>query len=130
MRQYDSAEMEELQEETSTIVNNGVPIIVKKIPGEVQSGGLDPRELSLMADHWAGPSDEKVPAELPPLEEFIPNLRESMGFPNYNLNTVEIHTKYEEITESGNTVGLWRYYPRKSEKDQRRPALVFIHGGG
>ena len=58
----------------------------------------------------------------------ISKIRDSMGFANYNLNTVEIYTKFETITDSGNEVGLWRYYPRHIEKIKDRPALVFIHG--
>lgn len=81
-------------------------------------------------NHWAGNLNREEPASPPSMKEMIPIIREAMGFPNYNLNTVEIHTKYEEITSSWNTVGLWRYYPRKSQKNTKRPALVFFHGGG
>jgi acetyl esterase len=130
MRKYDANEIEKLQNGTSIIENNGVPIILKPIPGEERPGNLDPMELSIIGDHWAGNSKHEEPASLPPMEVLVPIMRENMGFPNYNLNTVEIHTKYEEITDSGNTVGLWRYYPRKSEKNRKRPALVFFHGGG
>jgi len=130
MRKYEISAIEQLQKETSIIENDGIPIILKPSPGEERPGYLDPIELSLMEKHWAGNLDGEESAAKPPLEELIPILRDSMGFPNYNLNTVEIHTKYEEITDSGNKVGLWRYYPRKSEKNRKRPALVFFHGGG
>lgn len=130
MRKYDAIAIEKLQNGTSIIENNGIPVILKPSPGEERPGYLDPMELSLMGDHWAGRSNGGEPAELPPMEILIPIMRENMGFPNINLNTVEIHTKYEEITDSGNKVGLWRYYPRKSEKNRKRPALVFFHGGG
>lgn len=130
MRKYPLSEIEKLQKETSIIENYGVKIILKPSPEEERPGYLDPAELSLLGDHWAGELEEKEPVEMPPLEIMIPIMRDGMGFPNYNLNTVEIHTKYEEITGSGNTVGLWRYYPRKSVKKTKRPALVFFHGGG
>jgi acetyl esterase len=130
MRKYDISAIEKLQKETSIIENNGVNIILKPSPGEDRLGYLDPIELSLMENHWAGSSKDGEKRERPPMDVLIPIMRENMGFPNYNLNTVEIHTKYEEITDSGNTVGLWRYYPRKSEKNRKRPALVFFHGGG
>lgn len=103
-------------------------IIVKPSPGEDRLGYVDPIELSLIDNHWAGELEGEEPAAMPPMEVLIPIMRENMGFPNYNLNAVVIHTKYEEITDSGNTVGLWRYYPRKSEK--KRPAFVFFHRGG
>jgi acetyl esterase len=130
MRKYNTSAMEKLQKETSIIENNGIKIILKPSPGEERPGYLDPVELSLMENHWAGNIGGESPSAPPPMEVLIPIIRENMGFPNYNLNTVEIHTKYEEITESGNTVGLWRYYPRKSDKNKKRPALVFFHGGG
>ncbi|MCM8712052.1 alpha/beta hydrolase [Clostridium sp. SYSU_GA19001] len=131
MRKYDLSAIEKLQNETSIIENNGVKIILKPSPGEDRPGYLDPAELSIIKEHWAGnPMEQKEGEEMPPMEVLIPIMRDNMGFPNYNLNTVEIHTKYEEITESGNTVGLWRYYPRKSEKNRKRPAFVFFHGGG
>lgn len=130
MRKYDNSAIEKLQNETSIIENNGIKIILKPSPGEDRPGYIDPMELSIMKNHWAGNLEEEKPTSPPPMEVFIPMMRDSMGFPNYNLNTVEIHTKYEEITDSGNTVGLWRYYPRKSETHQKRPALVFFHGGG
>ncbi|WP_462409550.1 alpha/beta hydrolase [Neobacillus sp. Marseille-QA0830] len=130
MRKYDTSVVDQLQKETTIIQNNGVNVILKPSPGEDRPGYLDPLELSLLDNHWAGNLEGKEPAAVPPMEVLIPIMRENMGFPNYNLNTVEIHTKYEEVTDSGNTVGLWRYYPRKSEKNRKRPALLFIHGGG
>jgi acetyl esterase len=130
MRKYNTSAIDQLQKETTIIKNQGVNIIVKPSPGENRPGYIDPMELSLMDNHWAGKLEGEEPAAMPPMEVLIPIMRDNMGFPNYNLNTVEIHTKYEEITDSGNTVGLWRYYPRKSEKNPKRPAFVFFHGGG
>jgi acetyl esterase len=130
MRIYDNSEIEVLQDKITVIEDNGVTVILKPSPGEDRPGYLDPIELSIMKNHWAGRSDEEAQPIIPPMEVLIPIIRDSMGFPNYNLNTVEIHTKYEEINASGNTVGLWRYYPRKSERNRKRPALVFFHGGG
>lgn len=130
MRKYDRSAIEKLQKETEIIENNGMKIILKPSPGEERPGYIDPMELSLMKKHWASnPVEEALEIETP-LELSIPMMREEMGFPNYNLNTVEIHTKYEEIISNGNKIGLWRYYPRKSESNSKRPALVFFHGGG
>jgi len=136
MRKYDSSAIEKLQKETKIIENNGIKITLKPSPGEERSGYLDPIELSLMEKYWATtPVRQELEIEPDPDPEpeqklSFQMMREGMGFPNYNLNTVEIHTKYEEIVNSGNKVGLWRYYPRKSEKNSNRPALVFFHGGG
>lgn len=130
MRKYDEKAIEKLQKCTSIIENNGIKVILKPIPGEEREGYLDPVEFGFMKDFWATNIGEKPSVEPPPLEIMVPMMRDNMGFPNYNLNTVEIHTKYEELTSSDNKVGLWRYYPRKSEKNKKRPAFVFIHGGG
>lgn len=130
MRKYNSSAIDVLQNNTSVIVNNGVKIILKPSPGETRPGYLDPMEVSLIPkeSQWTELANESTAP--PPQEVLLPILRDAMGFPNYNLNTVEIHTKYEEITSSGNKVGLWRYYPRRSEKNGKRPALIFFHGGG
>jgi acetyl esterase/lipase len=130
LRKYDEKAIEKLQNETTTIENNGVKVILKPNPFEDRAGYLDPLEYQLMKDFWATELGEAKKEEQPPLEVVVPIMRDNMGFPNYNLNTVEIHTKYEEIASGENKVGLWRYYPRKSERNKKRPAFVFIHGGG
>lgn len=144
MRKYPEEYLEILKHEAIEIENNGVKIILKPSPGEEREGYLDPCEKLIMEGHWVSKiiDDNKVTEEMREesnsskekemlsLDEMVSMTRESMGFANYNLNTVEIYTKFEMITDSGNEVGLWRYYPRSSEKIKNRPALVFIHGGG
>ncbi len=143
MRKYSKEYLEILKNEVMEIENNGVKIILKPSPGEKREGYLDPYEKSIMEGHWAsktsndkeiieekGNYDNALEGQAPSSDMIISMIRESMGFANYNLNTVEIYTKFETITDSGNEVGLWRYYPRHIEKIKNRPALVFIHGGG
>ena len=87
-----------------------------------------------MDGHWVGHLDENSNEDEEQREEtfeaIISNIRKSMGFANYNLNTVEIYTKFETLTGSGNNVGLWRYYPRSIEDKCNKKALIFFHGGG
>lgn len=98
-----------------------------------------------MDGHWSSKSNDKEENqkdvkenvdksmendEMTTLDMVISTIRDSMGFPNYNLNTVEIYTKFETITDSGNEVGLWRYYPRNLDRNKNNKALVFFHGGG
>ncbi|WP_195516205.1 alpha/beta hydrolase [Paraclostridium bifermentans] len=143
MRKYPEKYLEVLKNEVMEIENNGLKIILKPSPGEKREGYLDPCEKLIMEGHWASKtsSDKEVIEEkenldteskgqAPSSDMIISMIRDSMGFANYNLNTVEIYTKFETITDSGNEVGLWRYYPRHIEKFKDRPALVFIHGGG
>ena len=119
-------------------------IILKPSPGEEREGYLDPCEKEIMDGHWAskssndkeaieegnGNADTELERQAPSQDMIISMIRDSMGFANYNLNTVEIYTKFETITESGNKVGVWRYYPRHLEKKNNNKALVFFHGGG
>lgn len=143
MRKYSKEYLEILKNETIEIENNGVKIILKPSPGEKREGYLDPCEKLIMEGHWAsktsndkeikeekGNFDNTLEGQAPSSDMIISMIRDSMGFANYNLNTVEVYTKFETITDSGNEVGLWRYYPRHIEKIKNRPALVFIHGGG
>ena len=144
MRKYSEKYLEILKNETSIIENNGVEIILKPSPGEEREGYLDPCEKEIMDGHWASKSSNDKEAieegngnaytelerQAPSQDMIISMIRDSMGFANYNLNTVEIYTKFETITESGNKVGVWRYYPRHLEKKNNNKALVFFHGGG
>lgn len=144
MRKYPEKYLEILKNEIMEIENNGVKIILKPSPGEKRAGYLDPCEKSIMEGHWASKTsndkeaieegkdncDNALKGKTPSSDMIISMMRDSMGFANYNLNTVEIYTKFETITDSGNEVGLWRYYPRYIEKIKNKPALVFIHGGG
>lgn len=143
MRKYPEKYLEILKNETIEIENNGVKIIVKPSPGEEREGYLDPCEKAIMEGHWASKTadnnqqqkeeasvDEIIDGQVPTLNTIISMIRDGMGFANYNLNTVEIYTKFETITDSGNEVGVWRYYPRHLEKKKNNPALVFFHGGG
>lgn len=102
---------------------------------------MDPCEKAIMEGHWASKTNKDdqsieentnndIKEEETSLGNIISIIRDGMGFANYNLNTVEIYTKFETITDSGNEVGVWRYYPRHIEKTKNKPALVFIHGGG
>lgn len=145
MRKYPEKYLEILKNQTIEIENNGVKIILKPSPGEERKGYLDPCEKEIMDGHWVGHLNEDNEnqdtikenvdntineGKETSLDMTISMIRDSMGFANYNLNTVEIYTKFETITDSGNEVGLWRYYPRHLEKKKNSKALIFFHGGG
>lgn len=48
MRRYDRMAVQYLQNETDTVVENGVEILVKKSPGEGRAGYLDPWEKACL----------------------------------------------------------------------------------
>lgn len=132
MRKYPKEYLQILKDNVKEVENNGVNIIIKPSPGEEREGYLDPCEKAIMEGHWASKShnNNEGKKEAESLDNEVSRIRASMGFANYNLNTVEIYTKFEIITNSGNEVGLWSYYPRHVESIKDKPALVFIHGGG
>lgn len=83
---------------------------------------LDPRvkkELIQMSK-----AEQKDSGEVKTLED----IRKDMGGFNYNLNSVEIYTKYIEIETPYKPVPVWMYYPRKLQENG--PALIYVHGGG
>ncbi|WP_336785280.1 alpha/beta hydrolase [Paenibacillus sp. MMO-177] len=128
MRVYSQEIVNALQAQQEEVNLNGTQVVVKVNPEETRAGYLDPYELQLIRK-WIG-EQKAAPAEAPSPEEQLQLIRDSMGFPNRNLNTAEIYTSYERIQLGGNEVGLWRYYPRKSMRKPGKPCLIYIHGGG
>lgn len=132
MKQYQDRLVEQIRQCEETITEFGVEIRLKESPNRAGKGHMDPAELSLIKENWAASDQEDAghPYELDlPPEEMIPFLRDMMGFPNLNLNTMEIITKYETIPVRGREVGLWRYFLRKGKREPKS-CLIYIHGGG
>jgi acetyl esterase len=128
---YDKTEVEYLRLQQAPEMIKGLPVIVKKSPTEPRPGYFDHDEMNIIKSHWVArekDSGEKN-NDLSP-QEMLQKMRDGMGFPNRNLCTEEIITKYETIDVNGNQVGIWRYYLRKSQYRKDRPAFVFLHGGG
>ena len=130
MREYYIAAVEMLQAQQEPTEVDGAPVILKKSPSEPRDGYLDHDELAIMKNHWIAREQGEEPEVPPSPEEAIQAMRDSMGFPNRNLCTVEIHTKFETLNIGGNEVGLWRYYPRTTQREKNRPCFIFLHGGG
>ncbi len=124
MREYDANLVQKLLADRTRIEIDSLPLETKLVPDEARSGYPDPRFLKPLLDR---------PAQMESIvfsDLTIDQMRQFMGSPNRNLNTVEIITGYEVLNAQGNSVGVWRYYPRKPFDHCSRPALVFIHGGG
>ena len=133
MTQYHHPEIEFLHAQNTFEHNCRVPVLVKKSPTARESGWLDAHELAVMQEHWATKTEseeEKAQKAAMTPEESVQAVRDSMGFPNRNLCTEEIYTRFETIRAGENEVGLWRYYKRFSERKPGKPCLVFFHGGG
>ncbi len=131
MKEYSHELVERLKAQQDVTNINGIKIVIKNSPEESREGYMDPRELAIMSNHWAARKEagKDKSREVTP-EQSLEAMRDGMGFPNRNLNMVEIHTKYECINFDGNEVGLWRYYTRKSRRKPGKPCFIYLHGGG
>ena len=98
----------------------GSPVLIKPIPDDARPGVLDPREFDLA---------KKTLAERKAMSPTLQNLREETGFPNLNLNTVEIITKVIHLDYNGLPFDLWMYVPRKPFGKKDRKAVIYVHGG-
>ena len=120
MLTYDPSLSGKMRNDKTVVRSHGIPVHLKRIPDESRPGRFDPREYELARKNsWTA----GVPGGLQ-------ELRDAMGFPNRNLNTVEIYTRYEEHNFGGNLVKFWIYYPRKPERKTGRPGFLYLHGGG
>ncbi len=127
MREYPLELLEKLKRYETVIQAYGMDIVLKKSPSESRSGFMDPYEIAALGKtkEHVGEKNEGIP----PLPVLVELMRDSMGFPNLNLNEKEIYTKYEKKQFDGNEVELWRYYLRRGSR-KKRPAFLMIHGGG
>lgn len=134
MREYDKSHVEFLRLQQTPEMVYGAPIIIKRSPTEPRPGCADHHENACMKMHWVARQDDEGGAkkEDKPLtpQQAIQKMRDQMGFPNHNICSVEIHTKFETIKNGDNEVGLWRYYRRDTQYQKNRPCFIFYHGGG
>lgn len=124
MRQYDIKEVERLNREGKILDVNGVKVELKEVPVE-HTGSLDPRVKAFEEKMIGDMKEREATGEhhQPTVEE----MREMMGGANFNLNTVEIYTKYIEVPTTYGKVPVWIHYPRHMKG--KRPALLYVHGG-
>ncbi len=116
---YEDGLLEKLREGDAISVF-GSDVVVKPIPDLQDKGVLDPREFELA---------KKTLAARTALNPSIENLRQETGFPNINLNTVEIITKVTPLEWNGIGFSLWSYAPRKPFGKKDRKAVIYMHGG-
>lgn len=132
MREYDKKLVEILNKKGYRIIINGVPVEEKRVPDDDVPNRLDPRAYKREIEMQEKMADEVPPQKketkdmisaMPPYKE----IRKRMGGFNYNLNTIEIYTKYIEVPTSVGKVPVWIHYPRFMEG--KRPAFIHVHGG-
>lgn len=127
MVKYEKSLAEALANDNRYVDQYGIRILVKNIPDEERPGRLDPREYEIVKARAESSARSGGGGEKP---MSIRDIRSSMGFPNLNMNTIELHTIYEEHDFGGNKVKLWIYHPRKPEGKRDRPGFIYLHGGG
>jgi len=130
VKKYEQSAVDFLRTQTETTDVYGAEVVIKASPYEKRGGYVDPLVFEGMKEHWVGRREGQEEQQTLSQEDALQAMRDNMGFPNLNLNDVEIHTKYECINFDGNDVGLWRYYTRKSMRKPGKPCFIFLHGGG
>ena len=121
MIRYDAELTELMDERQYTINEDGLEILVKPVP-DGETGRLDPREKRMLSKMGSFPA--------PDGETDIAGSRDAMGFPNLNMNTREIYTKYIEVASGERAVPVWIYWPRRPSDKKDRAGLIYLHGGG
>jgi acetyl esterase/lipase len=124
MKTYEDSLYQKLRQDRTMEEVYGIKVNVKKIPDLDEAGYLDPRQLEIIKKDQA--KKKIIDSNISIIEQ----IRRSMGYPNLNLNTIEIYTKYEEHNFNGNIVKFWIYTPRKPEGKKDRPCFIYLHGGG
>lgn len=127
MKKYTDDLVRQLGKAQEIIEVYGSEVVIKRSPSDPAPGHMDPYEIAALPEAQEHVGEKKE--GIPPLDILVQLMRNSMGFPNLNLNTAEIITKYEEQIFDSNAVEIWRYYKRRSSRE-KRPAFVMIHGGG
>ncbi len=127
MIRYNQSLSMQMQKDTVKLTQYGTEIQLKRIPDEPRPGYFDPRESELLK-HRATPFSDMSSGAAGHCT--IEEIRSLMGFPNLNMNTAEIHTRFEEHDFGGNRVGIWIHWPRKPEEKKNRAGFIYLHGGG
>ncbi|MBO5523394.1 MAG: alpha/beta hydrolase fold domain-containing protein, partial [Roseburia sp.] len=133
MREYDEKLVEILNGVGETTMVNGVLVEIKNVPDDDAGDRLDPRVYKKEMENRKKQAAKKLQADNEPGEDeaekpSYDEMRKHMGGFNYNLNTVEIYTRYIEVATSVGRVPVWIHYPRHMEG--KHPAFLYVHGGG
>lgn len=118
MREYNVSLLDEMQNIKAVNESLETEINIRSLPGMIP-GCLEEHELAIALE---AARNYKPAAG-------IADIRNSTGFPNRNLNTVEILTDCITLTQNGYSFKVWKYVPRKPFDAAARPALVYMHSG-
>ena len=105
MKRYSDELVKKLGEEKEIIQSYGTEVIFKESPVDGRKGYMDPYEIKALENQQEHVGEEKC-NEIS-LEKLAQRMRDSMGYPNLNLNETEIITKCESLVLEKNNVGVW-----------------------
>jgi acetyl esterase len=120
MRYYAESLAPEMMKNVRKSTSFASPIFLVPVIENQGKTGLDPREKALAL---------KTLSSRISTPNTVEAIREQTGFPNTNLNSVEILPSYEDLVYENIHFGLWSYRPRKPFGVMNRPAILYIHGG-
>lgn len=123
MRSYTKKTVENLMRQKETTKVNGMTVELKMADDTKGAGHIDPRLTEDVAMLARMQLNERQKGEQPS----IAVRRSFMCGVNYNLNEVQIHTRYCAIETTAGKVPVWMYYPGRMEGC--RPCLLYVHGG-
>lgn len=108
---------------------DGYECVIKPIPGIEASGRLDPRVYEVQLRGQQAIKDNPMPQLAPGDPGFIGQMRAMMGWENKDITASQIETEFKTITGTYGDIPL-RIYKPSVIHGQKRPAVVFFHGGG
>ena len=121
MRKYKEELVARLQNDSKSVLEDGVEFIVKPIPEIEKTSGMDPRMLKAAKEKIKKLSTEfSIDAFQLYGERYRPDKK------NYDLTENTINTKQKLIQVNEHYINTFFYYPDNKED---MPIVLYIHGG-
>ncbi len=109
-----------LKKETKVINEQGLEIMVKRIPDYDEEGVFDPRVLEVRK------REKETNTEFGH-GRTVADIRAGMGWPNRDVTDGTVRCMDRTIQGKNGDIPVKIYIP---EEDKKRPCLIFFHGGG
>lgn len=126
MKEYSETLLKNLNQGSQLVKVNEAMTVIKPIPDGDQMLSIYSRVLPEVLNMRDRKEHEENKGQKD-RAQMLSEARAHMGGFNYNLNQVEIYTRYLEVKSSDGNIPVWVYYPRRMQGKQ--PAYIHIHGG-
>ena len=121
MRKYNEELVARLQNDSKSVMEDGVEFIVKPIPEIEKTSGMDPRMLKAAKEKIKNlPTEFSIDAFQLYGERYRPDKK------NYDLTENRLNTKQKLIQVNEHYINTFFYYPDNKED---MPIVLYIHGG-